>query len=198
MGTKVAKNWGIGRIRYIAVLLCALLPASALAETYKAEWTDPNYVPCEGVGLTGSGRISIQIEYQHLPGKPARKVIEPITGNDLGMLSADPHEDRIKSVVITTRYDHPVDQTGSIGYTGPDGKARNHPLTRPWYAVLKDASVSSILVGKRFVAPNGEARNWQEWMFIKGGSTLKLQLSTRYPQNGGSCVSSFTKEFTVD
>lgn len=56
----ISKYWGNVAL---AGLVLIGLGNSTYAETKSVFWTDPNYVPCEGLGATATGQVTASVDF---------------------------------------------------------------------------------------------------------------------------------------
>jgi hypothetical protein len=157
-----------------AIFSAGVLAASgALADSKTFSWADPNLVPCEGIGATGSGRIELHITYT-------------IAGDKL----------TVTQMNVTGTYLHTIDLTGSVKFTKPDGSGGRVNLQKPWFSsiVADPATTKSLHLPRR---NNGNLATDQTPFEARNGANLELSVGTLFPQTGGNCASTFDQTFKV-
>lgn len=157
--------------KYSGVVFSALasfsfLTQPAFADTKSVTWLDKNYVPCEGIGATGSGVIDVSVTFSKIAG---------------GV--------KVTDLQVRTRYHHPHRPSASISFVSDQGKTAKLNLQEPWFPTIGPNDGSKYLYLPR--AGSGTGSGAQTPFQMKAGA-LELNVSTLFPQHGGSCVSSFS------
>lgn len=187
------------KLRVLAAF-AGLLAGSAHANQLSKEWTDPNYVPCEGLGLSASGKIKLDVEYTHKDGTPRQEVYDPVDGSYVGSIGGDKPSDTITSVTVRTSYNHVHEPAANLTWTNLGGVHRIYYLVKPWYDTIHSADDKDyVLVGERITPElrNVKPITAQGVQVIHSGATVTLHVTTRFPQDGGNCVSTFSQDFTM-
>lgn len=159
----------------ILVVLSGLILASIAgpsnAATKSVTWVDSNFVPCEGMGAAATGRIDVDVDYTLLAG-----------------------DVRISGLRVATSYTFTHSASGTITYRDPSGASRTVRLQKPWFdAMDRSGSPRSYLYLPRKSGAGGSASpSQQEALLTKAGTDVSIDLSTAFPQSGGSCFSSFS------
>lgn len=173
------------------LLALALLSSATVAdaERFRHTWTDPNWVPCEGIGASGSGRVQLIVDYVNAGTDDCRPSAgAPPCPPGTSSIS---WPRRIRSIAVGTNYLHTHQPSARLDYTDPRGRRQTLHLERPWYTSMSgDGWVT--LVGRRL--PN-RPQNWPihaQQSFETNSGPMTLQVSVHFPQlGGGSCFASF-------
>jgi hypothetical protein len=159
---------------------CLLFAAAALATcttvAHAAEksvtWTDVNYVPCEGIGATGTGQVRMYVDYTIQSGKVT-----------------------VTSLLLTTSYIHQHQPSATIDWTSPDGSRGRASLQRPWYSTIAPPDLGSLVLPRR--AGGAAGPSGQTTFEMRPQTAIDLSLSVRFPQSGGSCMATFANSLVV-
>lgn len=177
--------------RAILIACLFLFPSAASAKEFKQTWNDVNYVPCEDMGASASGTIELTIDYQKGHWVPFHEESEP----------APPGFDyvQVQSIKVVTSYIHEHVPSASITYEGAPlvsegGGQQKETLVEPWYDSVSSDDVK-VLVGRRTLVRNQRAD--AQMGFYAKTSPMKLNVSVRFPREGGNCFSTFNKAFTL-
>jgi hypothetical protein len=146
--------------------------SAAYAETRSESWADRNFVPCEGLGVTATGRISATVEFSSVDG---------------GI--------RVTQLHLHTEYQHPHDPTATLTFKKPDGLSGEVRLQKPWFDTIGPDDGSKDLYLPQL---NGGAGASAQTPFdIASGSPIKISVTTLFPQQGGNCLSSFSDTLSL-
>jgi hypothetical protein len=171
--------------RLFVTVLCAMICSAANSETVTKTWTDTNYVPCEGMGLSASGTIELTVYYEkHVPPESP------------GLPSVPPYY-LVGAIFVNTKYLHNWDPHGSITFTNTGNFSETRTLQKPWYTTV-GTSNAKLLVGERIkINPGNFPVHRQQPFDVALNSPINLRINVRFPQQGGNCFSSFSKDFTL-
>jgi ABC-type cobalt transport system substrate-binding protein len=175
----VARNCG-GPPRYskagIVLVFVFVITAAWTGVAHAAEksvtWIDANYVPCEGIGATGSGEVRLHVDYT----VQADKVT-------------------VTSLLLTTSYVHQHQPAATIEWTAPDGARRRFTLQRPWYSIIGSPNTGALVLPRREGGAAGPSA--QTPFEMRAQTAIDLSLSVRFPQPGGSCGATFENRLVV-
>lgn len=151
-----------------AAFLC-VSSVPAHAESRSFSWSDPNYVPCEGLGVLGSGRIDLTAQFASAG--------DTVT---------------VTQIMVRTQYQFAHEPSGALDYEDPRQGSRTVSLTPPSGPTIGAAGSNDrvlLLPGR-----NGRA---DPPLSVRAGSRLRLSISTVFPQTGGACVASFDETFSL-
>lgn len=161
-----------GSILVLAAAVVAAWTAVAHAAEKSVTWTDVNYVPCEGIGATGTGQVRMHVDYTIQSGKVT-----------------------VTSLLLTTSYLHQHQPSATIDWTAPDGSRGRATLQRPWYSTIGPPDLGSLVLPRRAGGPAGPLG--QTPFEMRPQTALDLSLSVRFPQAGGSCGATFENSLVV-
>ena len=151
-------------LAFAAVMVLVAQPASAADK--EASWPDPNFVLCEGIGGSGTGRITAGATFT-------------TTGNAVN----------VTSLIISGAYQHPRQMSGSISYTRPDGSSAQVNLARPWFPTIGPPGVQSLSLPRRADSPADTSG--QTPFNMRTGSSITIRVSNLFTTPGGNCPASF-------
>ncbi len=163
--------------------LFSFVPA-ADAKTFQKIWLNLNYVPCENMGITGSGTVELTLNYTFLPA---------VAGGPTG--SAPAIQD-IASIFVSPKYPHESDVVGTLKYTNVLNQRQTMSLVKPWYPTIGERD-SNQLVMPKFAGTLNLPPQTQQAQIILAGTPLTLNLNIRFAQDGGNCFASFEQTFTL-
>jgi hypothetical protein len=161
-----------------------------MSAEYNKTWTDKNYVPCEGLGLTATGQIELTIKYDKKHWVRFAEEGQPAPEFD--------YYD-IRSIFLETSYNHAHEASATLDYQGAPlvdegGGKQTVRLVKPWYDVMTDGD-SKLLVGpKTRVSGQPKPTQQRQWALTR---PLKLNVNVRFPQDGGNCFASFNQEIQL-
>lgn len=166
------------RIGATLAVALTLSTSPLLAETASESWADLNYVLCEGIGMTGSGRVEAQATYA-------------VEGNtlvirDLSIMTRNPH--------------HAHSASASIAYVDAGGNRQTVVLQSPWFPTIRDGSYySSLLFLPRDPAASGSSSSAQQRAItIRKGSTIDISVTTLFSVPGGNCPAGFSTGWIIE
>jgi hypothetical protein len=161
------------KITILSLALLTFIPINAAnAEGKSASWVDVNYVPCEGMGATASGRINVNVGFTS-------------QGNAV----------KVTALEITSTYLHPHQSSARVTYERPSSGTAGLNLQEPWFATIGPNDGSKTLLLPRSGSGSGPAA--QTSFDMKAGTRVKIDLTARFPQHGGNCFSSFSNELAL-
>jgi len=147
--------------------------SSAEIKNYRSSWLDLNYAACEGLGVNGSGKVSVSASYQD--------EINTIKVNRFTVLGSYAAKPMV---------------TANLFYTDSQNSIRRITLSNPWYDIVHEPGTLLVLpqVATSAVRPG---YNDSLYFNFNKGSSLELKVKTMFTVPGGSCVSSFSQEFKI-
>jgi hypothetical protein len=163
-----------------------LISSNAESKTFKHTWLNLNYVPCDSMGITGSGTVDLTMNYTYYPA-----VVNGPTGSAPAMQF-------FGDFFLNTKYPHESEATGTLTYPLVNGGTGKIYLVKPWYPTIGEAD-SNLLVMPRVNSANRAffPPEKQQAQVMPAGGQLKLNISIRFPQEGGNCFASFSQNFTL-
>lgn len=169
----------------IVLCICMLSSANAQPKTFKHTYLNLNYVPCENMGVTGSGSVDLIVNYNYLPALGA--------SNPTG--SAPAMQD-IGSIFVTPKYSHESELSGTLTYTDVLNQRKTMRLVKPWYPTIGSPDTNQLVMPK-FSGNLRLPKETQQAQIILAGTPLTLNLNIRFGRDGGSCFASFEQTFTL-
>jgi hypothetical protein len=171
------------RIILVLLLLWSADAYGAQPKTFRQTWANINYVACEGLGLTASGKIDLTINYW-----PAGW-----NGVSFGL---------IPSVYLNTSYVHEHDPTASLSFTDGAGARKTVSLVKPWYATVSSPGSHQLILPQEVwhsnVIPRPPFPLQQQTQSFKAGTPIKLNVTVRFPQSAGNCLGSFSQSINLN
>lgn len=160
------------RTRQICIaLLLFPLSSSAHPAEKSVSWTDINFVLCEGMGITATGKVELWLQYEL---KADRTAISQLTLNT----------DYLRFHVPAARLEG----------TQPNGTSVKVNLQAPWFATIGRPDVKTLVLPRR---ANEDGPAAQTRFEIKKDSRLTIEATVVFPQEGGNCSASFTEIISV-
>ena len=157
-------------LRFLAIFaFLASYTSSAKSETLEAEWTDPNFALCEGLGLHASGRVRAVVTFDN---KLAAR--------------------QISSLSISTDHYHSHSISGTVEWSAPDGKKVTTVLQEPWFEVIRPAGAGRVLFLPRGV---GSGPSAQTALHTKLKSVITVRLNLVFGIAGAKCPTSFRQDW---
>ncbi|MBW0365840.1 hypothetical protein [Ensifer adhaerens] len=138
------------------------------AESKSVSWTDANYVPCEGLGATATGKITANVDFASRSGTI-----------------------KVTRLQIHTEYQHAHEPSANLRFQQPSGAGGNIVMQKAWFDTIGPDDNSQDLFLPRNGSGSGPAA--QTPFEIASGSGILISINTRFPQNGGNCLSSFSE-----
>lgn len=157
-----------------AVAVALIVPLGPSLATSRTEtWTDPNFVPCEGMGALATGRVRAHVEYTQ-------------TGQSI----------RVTSFSLESAYGFPHEPSATIRYTDPAGTLPQLRLQEPWFPQVGPAGDNARHL---FLPRAGSGRGpaAQSPFTMRAGTPVRISLNVRFPQAGGSCFASFSADLVL-
>ena len=141
--------------------------------SYSSSWADLNWSACEGLGVLGSGKVTINASYVERD--------DTILVKRLSALGTYPAQPLV---------------TSKVSYTDSDGTERIIQMANPWYDVVHEPGTLLVLpqVATSSIRPGHE--DSLQFSFRKG-SDLNINVRTLFTVGGGSCTSSFSQDFNI-
>lgn len=213
----MSKRWVT--LASIFVLLSNGVDAQQPKKTFHKTFQDLNYVPCEGMGATASGTVEVTIEYHNDPGLPALPAVncpdyacEVRTGGSHPAAPAVPPSYSIDKMFVDVSYLHDSEITGTALFPSSSVRAaipavrgeidRPVILVKPWYTTIGPPGSSTNALVLPPADPKREfprlPRDAQRSQTLDIGKPITLDLSIRFPGDGGNCLASFHQTFTLE
>lgn len=164
----------IARMRRPAITFFSLIyfGTPLYADTKSESWADPNFVFCEGIGATGSGRVSANARFT-------------ASGNSV----------TVSEFSIASEYNHPHSLTGAITIISPDGSTPKIILQRAWFPEIGTENVRSLYLPRDGDKPGPSG---QTPFTMKSGSKITVTANPLFSGGGGGdCPSSFSAEWEL-
>ncbi|CAN7504615.1 hypothetical protein [Neorhizobium tomejilense] len=136
------------------------------------KWIDLNFVPCDGMGATASGNIEVRIGYMK-------------NGDVL----------KVSDWQLRTRYFHDHSPSANLSYQSPDGGKGSVRFEAAWFPTIGPDDGSKYLFLARKGNQDGAAG--QTPFTMKAGTPVDVTVISLFPQFGGTCVASFSKNLTL-
>lgn len=156
----------VGRIGLAGALLIPFCNF-AFADSKSVSWPDANYVVCEGLGATASGKITANAEFT----------------SENGTL-------KVTKFQLHTEYQHPHDPNATLRFQQPNGRDGSVVMQKAWFHTIGPDDGSKDLYLPRSGNRAGPAA--QTPFEIAAGTGIEVSVNTVFPQDGGNCVSSFS------
>ena len=147
--------------------------AGAFAENIFEEWTDVNFVPCEGIGLHGSGKIK-----------------------GAASISRTSHSVTVHTLSITSV--HPLASwfNSSISFKDQSGQEQSVILTDPWYPTIGTPGNITLVLPQNKTLPNTGPKEQME-IFVGSGSKLTINADVVFKLDAGNCAASFNQSWQL-
>lgn len=143
------------------------------AEDISATWTDFNYVPCEGIGIHGSGKI---------------KARASITRNANSI--------SIKSLQITSSHPQASGFSSNITFIDDAAKKQSITLVAPWYPTIgPQGDKFKVLPRNKTTASPGPSE--QTEIFIGDDQSITVIASILFTSANGNCAASFSQNWKL-
>lgn len=156
----------------ISVTLFIILSSHvANAKTYTESWSDFNYVPCEGVGIHGSGKVELISE-----------IID--------------EGDYYKITVFNIATSHPLGRNpaGKISFTDWKSKKTSVLLVKPWFSTISELNKQWMYMPKK---TNSNNLAEQQEIKVKKDSPIEIQVNMQFANDNGLCASVFNKTWVI-
>lgn len=160
------------RVLLTPILLMSLTVPS-YAKLAEKTWTDVNYVPCEGVGIHGTGKITARAETDTKDGFT-----------------------KMTSLQVSTRYYITSTPSVLIIYRNPQNVRQEIRLVPPWFSTLEDRYTKSRYLPRNKTLPTSSSKE-QGAIHIKNGSKIEIIVNTMLKQDGGNCATNFSTEWNL-
>lgn len=158
----------------LAVVFVALLSHEGYAATKSQSWVDLNFVPCEGIGATGTGRVEVSVTYEV----------------DAGAV-------KVTSFELELQYgSHNFEPSAALQYKQPDGQPARLIMQEPWFSTIRASGDR----GKMLYLPrsgSGPGMAAQTFFRMAAGTDVSVDVSIRFPQDGGSCFARFSEKLSL-
>ncbi|WP_287600677.1 hypothetical protein [Thiothrix sp.] len=157
---------------FTLVIFAIILSSSvANAKTYTESWSDLNYVPCEGVGIHGSGKVELTSD-----------IID--------------EGDYYKITAFNIAISHPLGRNpaGKISVTDWKNKKISILLVKPWFNIISEPGKQWINMPKK---ANGSHSAEQQEIKVKKDSPIEIQVNVQFSHDSGFCSSNFNKTWTI-
>lgn len=164
-----------------AIHLCSLAIVSAVmfsseghAATKSQRWVDLNFVPCEGIGATGTGQVEATVTYE-----------------------IDSSVVKVVSLKLDLRYGaHNFEPSAALQYKQPDGQTARLVMQEAWFATIRASGDGgkTLYLPRSGSAPGIAA---QTPFKMATGTNVSIDVSIRFPQDGGNCFASFSEKLSL-
>lgn len=153
------------------ILFLSLRADAADFSEYSETWFDPNYSACEGLGVNGSGSLSVTARYERF-------------------------SDFDKTTHFSLLANYPANPivTAKVIYLDSSNNERMIQLIKPWYDIIHAPGIIKVLP-QNATSAFGPGRGDSLHFSVKKNTNIKLEVTTVYYVAGGSCVSSFSETF---
>ncbi|XOV87615.1 MAG: hypothetical protein ACFHX7_22115 [Pseudomonadota bacterium] len=159
----------------IVFILESLLVQPAFAdETMTAEWTDLNYVLCEGLGIHGSGRVVVNARGYK-------------SGNTM----------TIRDISVITKHPQSHLSSAKIYYTKPRGDKTSLNLMEPWFATISEDGSRILVLPRVMTSTERGSPTEQQAIHVRRGTNIELEVHVQFPQVGAGCIGNSTGELAV-
>ena len=143
------------------------------AEDVFKEWTDANFVPCEGIGLHGSGRIK-----------------------GAASISRTNHGVTVHTLSITST--HPLASwfSSSIDFKNQYGQEKSVTLTDPWYPTIGVPGNKTLVLPQNKTLPITGSKEQME-IIVDSSNTLTINANVVFKLDSGNCTASFSQSWRL-
>lgn len=155
----------------LAILTIILSSSIANAKTYTESWSDFNYVPCEGIGIHGSGKVELTSE-----------IID--------------EGDYYKITAFNIALLHPLGRNpvGKISFNNEKNKKTSVILVKPWFNIISESHKQWLNMPRK--TNNGNSTEQQE-IKVRKDSPIEIQVNMQFSHDSGFCSSNFIKIWTI-
>lgn len=138
-------------------------------------WLDLNYILCDGLGFSASGKVKVVIELDRLSDRRTN----------------------VKSLSVFTSYPHHDQSTAKVTFTAAPGDRQTINLVRPWWSTIGPSNLQQLVLPR--VSTDSARLPDREGMIltVQNGSKIKIQTAVMFPAFGPGCVGTSEKDIPI-
>lgn len=142
-------------------------------ENIREEWSDFNFVPCEGIGIHGSGRIKASAEITRF-------------------------SDRIvvHTLRVSATHAHANGFSASVSFSDDASNLQKIILVPPWYSTVGPANeMSRVLPRNKTETISGPSEQME--ITVDSSGSIEISANVLFSLDGGSCAAGFRTDWTM-
>ena len=156
----------------IAVIMLGIV-SNSFASVYSNSFSDANFALCEGVGIHGSGRVEVRVEFE--------KVGSAFKVSDISLIG---------------NYATASSFSAVIEFTNSHNKQQTISLQKPWYSVIQ-AENSFPLTNPRVMTSPTPGIGDKEVFMIDASGAINIKATTVHSVAGGNCPTAFEQRINL-
>ena len=159
--------------RVLSLMFLLAATGNVFGEDVEESWTDFNFVPCEGIGVHGSGKI---------------KAFASITRTNSGIT--------VHTLRITSSHPHASGFSSTIHYKDQSGTDNKVILVHPWYATIGPVGDRSRVLPRNKTHTSSGPKEQME-IFVGSEGKIRISANVIFNLDGGNCAAGFSQDWKL-